>query len=433
MVSMGFGQRTGRNMRIAFFDNLANNAYSLTKVFRKEGYETDLILDALDTYPMSQPIWEDCDLTIGTDLLGRKRLTYQYWEQKARELGWERPSWIKEPRRKRRRDVLIDMTFHPYRNRGLIRRAMKHRSLFSCSFESVKETMEGYDLIIGFGLGPIFAFSVKIPFIHYPYGADLTLFPFEKSHISSLQRTALEHARYVIVGDPNYFDSLKRLGIESKGQFIPFMIDTDVYKPLPRDQALDSVDPDLRNRIQNRFAFFVPSRQDFYWKSSDKMLIAFAKLVQKRDDVFMILSGWGTDLQKSREMIDQLNLREHTFFLPHILSKKRLRTFYSAADAVIDQFKVGAYGTSTMEAMACGKPVIIGLDISRYAPYFSELPPFVTGKSDEEIYLAMLKLSDNKGDVCRQISRKSREWIMEFHGTKNNFDKLIGLCRASIA
>jgi glycosyltransferase involved in cell wall biosynthesis len=292
--------------------------------------------------------------------------------------------------------------------------------------------MREYDVIIGFGLGPIFAFSIEIPFIHYPYGADLTVFPFEKSHIASFQRTALRHAKYVIVGDPDYFDYLKKLGIEARGEFIPYMIDTDVYEPLPRNQAMGSLEPDLRDRVHNRFVFFVPSRQDFYWKGSDKMLMAFARLVQKRGDVFMILSGWGNDLDKSKEMIDRLDLRRHTFFLPHVLSKKKLRSFYGVADVVIDQFNVGGYGTSTMEAMACGKPVIIDLQMGRYAPYLKEIPPVVRAKSDEEIYSAMLKLSGNKRDICRQIGKKSREWIMEFHGTKNNLEKMIGLCQQSV-
>lgn len=419
-------------MRIGFFDNLANNAYGLAKIFRKKGYEPDLIVDGADTFPMSQPIWEDCDFTIGTDQFEKRRLPPQYWEEKAREFGWKRPKWIIETKRKRKAELLSRMVSHPYRYHRQIATTLRHRSLFPSSFDSIREVMRQYDVIVGFGLGPIYAFSTKVPFIHYPYGGDLTLIPFQRNRVASFQRTALRHAKYVIVGDPNYFDYLKKLGIESKGEFIPFMIDTDVYKPLPKHQAIESMESDLRNRIANRVVFFVPSRQDFFWKSSNKMLMAFGKLVQKRKDVFMILSGWGRDLGKSKDMVDRLNLREHTFFLSHILSKKRLRRFYGFVDGVIDQFNLGAYGTSTLEALACGKPVIIDLDTTKYTPHLKELPPVLRAKSVEEIYRAMLKLSENKGNLCEQIGKESRDWIMEFHGVKTNFDRLIRLCRDSV-
>jgi glycosyltransferase involved in cell wall biosynthesis len=418
-------------MKIAFFDNLANNAYGLAKIFRKQGYEADLIVDTSDTFPMSQPLWEDCDLTLDADRLTGRRLTRRYWAEKAQELDWKKPSWIRETSRKGKKEALRGFIAHPYRHRGSIWTALKNRSLFLCSLDSIRATMREYDVIVGSGLGPIYAYAAHTPFIHYPYGGDLTIVPFQTNDIAALQKTALTHATYVIVGDPGYFDYLRRLGIDSKGEFLPFMIDTDIYKPLRKNDALDSLDADLGSRIQNRFVFFVPSRQDFYWKSSDKILMAFAKLLEKKKDVCMILSGWGKDLGKAKEMVDRLNMKEYIYFLPYVLSKKRLRSFYSLADAVIDQFSLGAYGTSTMEAMACGRPVIMDFDMARYAPYFKKLPPVLTAKSVEEIHKNMLKLSDNERDLCEQIGKKSREWIMEFHGTQRNLDKIIRLCEES--
>jgi glycosyltransferase involved in cell wall biosynthesis len=292
--------------------------------------------------------------------------------------------------------------------------------------------MEEYDVVIPFGLGPVYAFFACVPFIHYPYGGDLTLVPFNNNSIGSLQRSSLRYAQYVIVGDPGYLEYLNKLNIESKAVFLPFMIDADIYRPIPKNEAMKALEPGLFERIQNKFTFFVPSRQDFYWKGSDKILVAFSKLVQQRSDVFMILSGWGNDLERSKKMVNQLNLVRHTLFLPYIMSKKRLIIFYSLVDAVIDQFNLGAYGTSTMEAMACGKPVIIDFDMDRYAPYFKELPPVVRARSTEEIYSQMQRLSEDKSDICEHIGRRSREWIMEFHGIKNNFDKLIKLCQKCV-
>lgn len=419
-------------MKLCFFDNLANNAYSLTKLFRKHGYEADLLLDISDTYPMSQPIWDDCDFTVSVDSLKDGQFTYTYWKEKGVELRWVKPSWIRGTSRNGRITGLFELLRRPYKQFGSIRNILKYRSFFPCSFERIRDTMKEYEVVIAFGLGPIYAYSADVPFIHYPYGGDLTIIPFQKNSIGCLQKTALKNAKYIVVGDPGYLDYLKRLDIESRVAFLPFMIDTDVYRPIRENGGVNALEAYLIDRIRNNFTFFVPSRQDFYWKGSDKILVAFSKLVQQQNDVFLILSGWGNDLQKSKEMVSQLNLVDYTHFLPYIMSKKRLINFYGLVDVVIDQFNLGAYGTSTMEAMACGKPVIMNCDMNRYAPYFKELPPILTATSTEEIYSQMLKLAEGRQDICRKIGKKSREWIMEYHGVKNNFDRLIKLCEECV-
>lgn len=423
--------RTG--MKIGFFDNLANNAYGMTKIFRKQGYEAELLLDASDTFPMSQPIWEDCDFTIDTDLLKNRTLSRKYFGRKSFELNWERPPWIKETMRRGRMAILSELLRHPHMHYHLIKTVIEHRSFSPFTFEEIKNVMKSYDVVIAFGLGPIYAHSANVPFMHYPYGGDLTIVPFQKSSVGLLQRKALEQAKYIIVGDPSFFDFLKKLGIESKAKFVPLMIDIDIYKEISRNEAMNNLESDIINRIHNKFVFFVPSRQDFYWKGSDKIIIALSELLKKKGDVFMILSGWGNDIEHSKQMVRQLNLEEHIIFLPYIMSKRRLITFYNLADVVMDQFNLGAYGTSTIEAMACGKPVIIDLDVDRYSPYFNELPPVLRAKSVEEIYLQMQRLSEDRSDICKQIGGKSRDWIMEHHGIKNNFDKLIKLCEECVS
>ena len=55
------GQRPALAVRIAIFDNLANNAYIQAKAFHKRGIPVDLVLNPLDTFAMSDPRWEDLD------------------------------------------------------------------------------------------------------------------------------------------------------------------------------------------------------------------------------------------------------------------------------------------------------------------------------------------------------------------------------------
>jgi len=318
------------------------------------------------------------------------------------------------------------------KNKESLKNILKSRSLFPWSVQPIVEAMRQYNLIVAFGLGPVYASFADVPFVHYPYGGDLTLLPFQNDTIGALQRDALVKARSVIIGDPGYLDYLERLGIVSKAIFMPLMVDTDVYKPMATGECLALLDERLQEKIKNRVTFFAPSRIDFQWKGTDKALLAFYKLVEGRKDVLMILSAWGNDYRKAREMIEALNLGEYTYFLPNVLSKKRLILFHSIADVVVDQFNLGAYGTCTMEALACGKPVIVDIDKARYGPYLKKLPPVLYAKSEEEILEAMLEIAINKDNIREKMGRAAREWVTEIHGVESNFDKLRRVCEESL-
>ena len=60
--------RNPKEIRIGFFGNLANNAYTFTKCLRRLGYDAELVLEDgfFDTFPMNRPFWEDLELECGS-------------------------------------------------------------------------------------------------------------------------------------------------------------------------------------------------------------------------------------------------------------------------------------------------------------------------------------------------------------------------------
>src|SRR4030043_905009 len=78
-------------------------------------------------------------------------------------------------------------------------------------------------------------------------------------------------------------------------------------------------------------------------------------------------------------------LPQQATFLPCAVSKPILYDFFRAADVVVDQFRMGIYGTSSVEAMSCGAPVMMWIDKKRFQANGWPPPPVLNGKNEEEI------------------------------------------------
>jgi len=171
---------------------------------------------------------------------------------------------------------------------------------------------------------------------------------------------------------------------------------------------------------------FMPSRIDFNVKGNDKVLRAFAKLVNEKDNVFLILFSWGNDVDKAKKLISKLDIKDHVYFHPNIMSKPRLIRFINACDIILDQFSAsGSYGTTTMETMSCGKPLITYVNWDKLKKFHNEFPPIKNALTESEIYQAMLLLCNK--EQREMLGKNARKWIIENHSFKtfSNFIEII--------
>jgi len=180
----------------------------------------------------------------------------------------------------------------------------------------------------------------------------------------------------------------------------------------------DLIEPMASRRAYGKTVMLVPSRVDFQVKGTDKVLRAFARLVRERKDVFLIMLGWGFDLEKAKSIVSVLGINEHIYFHPYIVSKRRLVRLINAADIIFDQFSAsGAYGTTTMETMACGKPLITNIDWKRLKAHVPEKPPIIEAKSEEDILQGMQSLCNS--ELRETVGQAARDWILSTHSESN--------------
>ncbi len=346
-----------------------NDGYSVCKGLRKLGVDSDLIIER-PSHVASLPQWEDGEVDLS-------RLGDPYdpnWDA----FEWPQPDWIR---------VWDDRKlWFPYS------RTLRWSSLLLM--------LRDYDLIIG----------------HAPFAKTAGLYSklyrkryiiFEAGWIRYLPmkwrgyaaaRKGYRDAAMILFTNVDTEPMLIEQGY-SKIAYTPFAIDTDKYTPS------QSPPPDTPT-------FFHPSRQDWPEKGNDRLLRGFAKYVQRNRRAKLVAVEWyqsPEDLGKSKQLVSELGIQENVTWVP-VMPKGKLIEFYQKSTAVFDQFLFGAFGTTTPEAMSCGRPVVGYVENKYWQKYHAEPPPVLNASSAVEIFDAMVKLEDQQLQVDQ--GRRGREWIM---------------------
>lgn len=419
-------------MRIAVFENTANNAYIQAKAFHRRGIAIDLLLDRHDRFVMSDPRWEDADIELPTGELDSAQLA----PAAQAEADWiRRPPPYDLPRPLALADHAgLGALTLPRPALRAARVAGRQGVRAVAMARATIRAMRDYDVVLGFGLGPAYARAAGVPCVMQTYGGDIDLVPFADTDdpdcdpfrrgLARLQRWGIEGCSAIAVTDPRFDRAVARLGAESKSAFVPFIVDTDKYRPQP--------EPELRAQLAapDETLVFVPSRQDWYWKGSDRIIAGFARALAAQPSLRMLCAGWGADLARSVALAEELGVGGRIRFLEHAMSKTRLLRYFRAADIVIDQVAIGSYGTSALEAMSCGVPLVINLDRERFAGVFATHPPVAQAATAEEVAMQLQRLAGDPAQRAR-IGETAREWVVANHGDAL-VDKLLALCEAAV-
>ena len=326
------------------------------------GFDVETGLDPNDTFPISQPIWEDLDFEF--PIVGYYNKTIEFWLDFARKKNYQSSHWVKyigKPNLghgKLFKNNLAAAIKHPIIALKALTQSNFNFFNFLYIFLNLTKivSLANYDFVIGFGLGPLLANLAGVKYASIPYGADLLLVPFESNHSkwghrarARLQVAGYKNSDIIFIGDdPAFLDALNRIRALQDWRYWAFPIDIEKYYPTPKESLNNFLENSIAKKTAGKIIMFMPSRIDFNVKGNDKVLRAFAKLLNEKDNVFLILFAWGGDVQKAQELVSKLNIEENVYFYPNIMSKPRLIRFINACDIILDQFFLGGYGTTTL-------------------------------------------------------------------------------------
>jgi len=361
---------------------MANDGYAVAKQLRKMNVDVDLAINISD-FGMALPEWEDGNFNDNAD-------PYDLKKNEIKK-SWNAPKWIR---------------YFDFQNKVPRK---KHRIEKLKARINLIKLIREYDVVEAHVPFSIYTQFTGIPYVAYDAGW-IRYFPFEKGKRNWLARRGYKKAKKVIITNPDTFEISDNLPYIKKDKvcFIPFAIDPEKYKPINSKELRSQY---VKN--SDDIILFCPSRQIWREKGNDKIIRAYSKFTKDFPNSKFIMVEWSEDEENSKKLVNSLGLSEHIVWIKPV-PKNRLIEYYNAADIVLDQFVLGSWGTSTPEAMSCGKPVLMFYKKEFIMRAFGEEPPILNSFTEDEICSNLIKLVKNP-EFRNEIGQKSREWIEKTH------------------
>jgi glycosyltransferase involved in cell wall biosynthesis len=187
----------------------------------------------------------------------------------------------------------------------------------------------------------------KKPLIGHAHGSDLRT---SLSHPlwGRIVRHNLRRCGKVLVSTPDVLSIARQF--REDAEYLPNPVDTELFYPKPIAQNGE------KKRV------LIASDSNWSVKGTDIAIRALSKIKNKVD---VSIIEYGADFSRTAALASSLGLRLNVLpKVPH----ERLNEYYWSADIVIDRFKLGSLGMVSLEAIACGRPVIAYVS-SKYLHY----------------------------------------------------------------
>jgi glycosyltransferase involved in cell wall biosynthesis len=177
----------------------------------------------------------------------------------------------------------------------------------------------------------------KSPLVGHAHGSDLRV---SLSHPlwGRIVRHNLKKCDKVLVSTPDIVNLAKRF--REDAEYLPNLVDSGLFYPKP------VMHHEGKKRV------LIASDSNWSIKGTD---IAIRALSRIKSEVEVNIIAYGSDFRKTVALASSLGL--HMNQLPKTTHEK-LNHYYWSADVVIDRFKLGSLGVVSLEAIACGRPVV---------------------------------------------------------------------------
>ena len=227
----------------------------------------------------------------------------------------------------------------------------------------------------------------KKPLVGHAHGSDLRD-GLKNPLWGGMVRYNLENCDKILVSTPDILGIARRY--REDAEYIPSPVDTQFFYPKPL--------PERGEKLK----VLIASGSNWTVKGTD---IAIRTLSRIEEKVEVSIIKYGKDFRKTVSLAKSLGLDIR--LLPKV-SHEGMREYYWRSDIVIDQFKLGALGMISLEAIASGRPVITYVS-SKYAEY--EDFPLKDVNTDERIIEAI-------SNATSDLWKKQYEYLKRNHDPK---------------
>jgi len=213
-------------------------------------------------------------------------------------------------------------------------------------------------------------------------------------------RYSIEHADRVLLSAPDVLLKARRLRRDVT--YIPIPVDLQQFTPQPFES-------------HDRIVLLHPYASQT--RGSAEVLKAFMRLEKRYGDRYLLLM---LDGGITRRLIRELKPRNVRLFRrrPH----SEMVELYRVADFVVTDMMIGALPTTSIEAMACGRPVIQYIKPGVYGGEIPHPPVLQVRKPDaDSLFEVLVRIQDlDVGDLVKEGRR-----YVELHHDARTVAKLV--------
>jgi len=177
----------------------------------------------------------------------------------------------------------------------------------------------------------------KHPIIGHAHGSDLRS-SLKHRVWGRIVRHNLKHCDKILVSTPDILDIARESRTDA--EYLPNPVDTSIFYPKPLKQH------DGKRKV------LIASDSSWSVKGTDLAIKALSRIKDKAD---LSIIKYGVDFDRTVDLAFSLGLPLNV--LPRV-PHDRISEYYWDVDVVIDRFKLGSLGMVSLEAIACGRPVI---------------------------------------------------------------------------
>ncbi len=384
-------------LKVGFVGNIANAMYVRAVPMRRAGMRVAIYLHPQDQYAMSFPEWEDERLTVTDGVTAMDKLRDRFEGAPVRDVH-------QFPGRSDWQAILAEK-----KAKFLRKHDAEHYPQYMYYIDSLQALQE-MDVLWATQCVYL-GYLANKPYVVSQSGGDAWFETARNDELGRVMRAAFGKARLWLVSNPWSFAHARRLGFTNL-IYLPKMMDETVYAP-----GDSPVRKDWEAQVGGDFFVLTSSRLDERNKGSSIGLEGFARFAADHPGARLAVIGWGNDREGTLARLESLGIAGKVVLLP-LSSKAMIREYLKSADAFMDQFVLGYFGSAGLEAMACGVPVIGRLEMDQYAALCETGAPPVLNAGDSDAVCAHLTSLAADPDRLRAVAEATRDWFMDNHSSK---------------
>jgi glycosyltransferase involved in cell wall biosynthesis len=257
---------------------------------------------------------------------------------------------------------------------------------------------------VAVGLGKMF----HVPLIfdyqdHFPESAAVyfkgnTLRSLAYTVTNGINRFNIKHSDAVVTVTDAHKEMIKRYDPQKPVTVIPNGVDTDLFKPIPRSEALEQLG--LERLKEKKVLLYFGSIDS--WLNFSSIFNVVKRLAEKGIDVVFLIVGYSHSkyfLEELKTTAKNTGIDDRVLFLDPV-PQSRLVYYINASDVTLAPFKPmvmnQAVPLKILESLACGRPVC-ATNLAEIASRFKDVVR--TYSSEEDLETALLENFEGKAQM----------------------------------